>query len=230
MSEFVSLEKLSLVDFDGKISCTLFTKSCNFKCPFCHNKDLALSKTNTFIPFEEILSFLKRRIGILEGVCITGGEPTLMHDLESKIIQIKNLGFKIKLDTNGYKPDLLKKLIGEGLIDYVAMDIKNSLNKYSITTGIDNIDTNKILESINILKTCGIEHEFRTTLVKEFHSIEDIEEIANLLEGENKYFLQKFVNSENCINQNLNSISLDVATEFKEILEKKISNVHLRGY
>lgn len=230
MDEFVGLEKLSLVDFDEKIACTLFVKNCNFKCPFCHNKDLALSNINEFIQFDEILSFLKTRINKIEAVCITGGEPTLMIGLEDKIKQIKELGFLVKLDTNGYRPDILKRLIDLKLIDYVAIDIKNSLEKYALTTSTYDIDTSKIIESINILKNSKIDYEFRTTLVKEFHKEEDILKIADLLSGENKYFLQKFIKSDNCINKNLNAISLEETKKFKKLLENKIKNVNLRGY
>lgn len=228
--DFVGLEKFSLVDYDGKLACTLFAQNCNFKCPFCHNKDLAFSNIETSLSFNDILIFLKSRIGKLEAVCITGGEPTLMPDLVIKIKQIKELGFKIKLDTNGYRPDVLRKLINENLIDYVAMDIKNSFKKYAITTNLLSIDTNKIQESINILKNSKIDYEFRTTIVNELHNEKDMEEIAEFLKGDNKLFLQKFVNNKNCIKQHLTSVSLNEAIKFKNILEKKIKTVYLRGY
>lgn len=230
MSDFVSIEKLSLVDYDGKIACTLFTESCNFRCPFCHNKDLALSTASVNIPFEEVLSFLKSRVNKLEGVVITGGEPTLMFELADKIKAIKDLGFLVKLDTNGYKPETLEFLINNKLIDYVAMDIKNSLDKYDLTTGINNIKQEKILKSISILKEGKVDYEFRTTLVKEFHTINDIKEIASLLTGAKKYFLQKYVASENCINENLHHVDYDVVKEFESVLKENIDFVGLRGY
>lgn len=230
MSDFVSIEKLSLVDYDGKIACTLFTESCNFRCPFCHNKDLALSTASVNIPFEEVLSFLKSRVNKLEGVVITGGEPTLMFELADKIKAIKDLGFLVKLDTNGYKPETLEFLINNKLIDYVAMDIKNSLDKYDLTTGINNIKQEKILKSISILKEGKVDYEFRTTLVKEFHTINDIKEIASLLKGAKKYFLQKYVASENCINKNLHHVDYDVVKEFESVLKENIDFVGLRGY
>lgn len=230
MSDFVGLEKLSLVDFDNLLVCTLFTKTCNFRCPFCHNKDLALSNVNSFIPFSEIVEFLKSRIGLLDGVCITGGEPTLMNDLEEKLKVIKSLGFKVKLDTNGYRPDVLKKLINLNLIDYVAMDIKNSLEKYELTTGTINLQIEKIQESINLLKSNVIPYEFRTTIVKEFHEEEDIKKISHLIKGASKYYLQKFVNGENCIEKDLNSIDKETALAFVEILKNTIEKVELRGY
>lgn len=230
MSEFVGLEKLSLVDYDGKLACTLFTESCNFRCPFCHNKNLAESTHNIEIPFNEILSFLKTRINKLEGVVITGGEPTLMNDLIKKIYEIKKLGFLVKLDTNGYKPDVLKYLIENKLIDYIAMDIKNSLDKYCLTTGVSNIKIDNILRSIELIKESGIDYEFRTTLVKEFHNVNDIKEISRLLKGAKKYFLQKYVSNDNCINKNLNKIDKEEAECFIELLKDNISFVSLRGY
>lgn len=230
MSEFVGLEKLSLVDYDGKLACTLFTESCNFRCPFCHNKNLAESTHNIEIPFNEILSFLRTRINKLEGVVITGGEPTLMNDLIKKIYEIKKLGFLVKLDTNGYKPDVLKYLIENKLIDYIAMDIKNSLDKYCLTTGVSNIKIDNILRSIELIKESGIDYEFRTTLVKEFHNVNDIKEISKLLKGAKKYFLQKYVSNENCINKNLNKIDKEEAECFIELLKDNISFVSLRGY
>lgn len=230
MSEFVGLEKLSLVDYDGKLACTLFTESCNFRCPFCHNKNLAESTHNIEIPFNEILSFLKTRINKLEGVVITGGEPTLMNDLIKKIYEIKKLGFLVKLDTNGYKPDVLQYLIENKLIDYIAMDIKNSLDKYCLTTGVSNIKIDNILRSIELIKESGIDYEFRTTLVKEFHNVNDIKEISKLLKGAKKYFLQKYVSNDNCINKNLNKIDKEEAECFIELLKDNISFVSLRGY
>ena len=230
MSDFVGLEKLSLVDFDNLLVCTLFTKTCNFRCPFCHNKDLALSNINNVIPFSEIVDFLKSRIGLLDGVCITGGEPTLMPDLEEKLRTIKSLGFKVKLDTNGYRPNVLKRLIDLKLIDYVAMDIKNSLEKYELTTGTNNLNIEKIIESIKLLKSNIIPYEFRTTIVKEFHEEEDIKKISHLIKGAPKYFLQKFVNNENCIDNNLNAIDKETALSFINILKNDIAKVELRGY
>ena len=230
MSEFVALEKLSLVDFDGKIACTLFTKNCNFCCPFCHNKDLALSSVDTFIPFEEVLDFLKSRVNKLQGVCISGGEPTLMPDLVEKIKAIKELGFAIKLDTNGYRPDVLEKLIDLKLIDYVAMDVKNCFEKYELTTGLVNINTDKILKSINLLKEGRVDYEFRTTLVNEFHNIDDIKKIANLLKGSKKYFLQKYVKNVNCINQHLTPVPYHIVKEFEKKLKSNIEYIGLRGY
>ena len=167
-SIFCGIEKLSLVDFDGYISCTLFTSGCNYRCPFCHNSPLI--KEQPSLNMEEILNYLSLRKKMLDAVVITGGEPTLHKELPSVLKQIKDLGYIIKLDTNGTNPKMLKELIDKKLIDYVAMDIKASSNCYSLVTGVINPFLDNIKESINILKTSNINFEFRTTLVKEFHS------------------------------------------------------------
>src|SRR5574344_1432040 len=177
--EFVGIEPLSLVDYDDKLSCTLFTSGCNFKCPFCHNSELVLNPhKQKEIPFEEILAYLQSRKGMLDAVVITGGEPTLMKDLKEKIIVIKNMGFEVKLDTNGTSPEVVKDLIDNKLVDYVAMDIKNSFAHYGKSIGLDRFPIEKIKETIDLLKLGLVGYEFRTTLVKEDHTKEDIEEIG----------------------------------------------------
>lgn len=227
--EFVAINKLSLLDYPNKVSCILFTRTCNFRCPFCHNGLTLLEDFETEVPFDEIVSFLKKRQGILDGVVISGGEPTLMPDLAEKIRVIKDLGFLVKLDTNGSNPDILLDLLEEGLIDYVAMDIKNSIDKYDLTAGAK-VNHEKILKSIEILKNSGIEYEFRTTLVKEFHTKEDMYEMGKLLEGCPNLYLQKFQISDGVINKNLHPVDEDLANNFVEILSQYIDNVELRGY
>ena len=228
--DFVGIEKLSLVDYDGKISCILFTEHCNFRCPFCHNSALVLGKNNFAIPFEDILSYLKKRKGVLDGVVISGGEPTLMPDLKEKIKAIKDLGYAIKLDSNGTHPETIKDLYESGLIDYVAMDIKNSPDGYPEIVGTVHVDMDKIKESIHYLKTSGIDYEFRTTLVSEFHDEERIEEMGKMIEGAKCLFLQKFISSEHCIETNLNPVDENTANKYKEILSKYVKKVSLRGY
>lgn len=198
------LQKLTLLDYPGKTACTIFCHGCNFLCPFCHNALLVTQKAEGLIPEEEILSFLKKRQGILDGVCITGGEPTLQKDLKAFLGKIKEMGFLVKLDTNGYKPQLLREIIDEGLCDYVAMDIKNTPEKYSVTVGKE-ADTDKIIESINILKEGKVPCEFRTTVVKDFHTAEDIEAIAALIKGDVPYFLQQFRDSGQLIKDGLSA-------------------------
>lgn len=228
--KFCGIETLSLVDLDGMLVCTLFTNGCNFRCPFCQNSNLVFNKDIKYYDFEEVLAFLKKRKPMLDAVCVTGGEPTLYSDLPNKLKEIKGLGYFIKLDTNGTNPKMIKSLYEEGLIDYVAMDIKNSLDKYPETAGIQTINLVNIMESINYLKTSGIKYEFRTTLVNEFHTPEDFEKIKDLLGDVNKFYLQKFTDSETCIKQGLHEVPKDKALQFKKILKQSMHFVELRGY
>ena len=224
-------EKMSMVDYDGKICATLFLGNCNFRCPFCHNSSLVLNYQNIEkYTIEEILAYLNKRIGIIEAVCITGGEPTIYPDLEEIIRKIRSLGLLIKLDTNGSNPKVIKDLVNKGLIDYIAMDIKNSFSKYQKTTSIINLDIDKILESIDFIKQSKIDYEFRTTLVKEFHNIDDIKEIANTLIGSKKYCLQCFVDNGECISSGLHKIDKEEVEGYKVLLEKYVDKVILRNY
>lgn len=229
-NKFVGMEKLSLVDYEGKLACTLFTNGCNFKCPFCHNSSLVVEDNYSYIEDEEIFSYLQKRKNHLDAVVITGGEPTLMTNLIEKIKAIKQLGYLVKLDTNGSNPDIIKQLVENNLIDYIAMDIKNSFSKYPLTTNIVNVNIDKIKQSIDYIMNCNIDYEFRTTLVKEFHDEEDIKEIALLIKGAKKYFLQCFVDRGQCIQNNLHKVDKNQALYFKKILETNMQSVNLRGY
>lgn len=187
------LQKLTLIDYPGKIAATVFTAGCNFLCPFCHNPELVdpkLIKNQPLISEEEFFAFLKSRRGELDGVCITGGEPTLHRDLADFLSKIKKSGFAVKLDTNGSHPEMLERLIAEKLVDYIAMDIKAPLEKYKEITGIVNLE--KIKQSVDLIKNSGIDYEFRTTVVPKFHKKKDIIKIAEWLKGSKKYFLQQF--------------------------------------
>ena len=223
-SIFCGIEKLSLVDFDGYISCTLFTSGCNYRCPFCHNSPLIEEQPS--LNMEEILNYLSVRKKMLDAVVITGGEPTLHKELPSVLKQIKDLGYIIKLDTNGTNPKMLKELIDTKLIDYVAMDIKASSNCYSLVTGVINPFLDNIKESINILKTSNINFEFRTTLVKEFHSLDSINEMKELVSGSKKLYLQKFVLRDTCLNQKLHEVDLETAKCYKSILEEVVEKLN----
>ena len=225
---FCGMEKLSLVDFDGKLSCTLFTGGCNYKCPFCHNSPL-MSMQQT-IDFEEILNFLKSRKKMLDAVVITGGEPTLHQNLPIIIKKIKDLGYLIKLDTNGTNPKMLKELIDNKLIDYVAMDIKTSFNNYNLVTNTLNPLIDNVKESLNILKTTNINYELRTTLVKEYHSKDIILEMKELVDGAPKLFLQKFILRDACLDQSLHEVPYEVAIEYIDILKQSVKEIKLRGY
>lgn len=221
------IQKLTLLDFPGKTACTIFCYGCNFLCPFCHNALLVTEKAEGFIDEEDIFSFLKKRQGILDGVCVTGGEPTLQKDLKSFLKRIKEMGFAVKLDTNGYKPDLLKEIIDEGLCDYVAMDVKNTPEKYALTVG-KTIDTDKILQSISVLKEEKIPCEFRTTVVKEFHTEEDIKEIARLLKGSVPFFLQQFKDSGNLISDGLSAYTKEEMVSLTEKAREILPDTNLR--
>lgn len=227
--EFVAINKLTLLDYPEKVACVLYMQGCNFKCPFCHNGLTLVAAQEEEIPFEDVLAFLKKRQGILDGVVISGGEPTLMKDLKDKIKKIKELGYAVKLDTNGTNPDMMLDLINEGLIDYVAMDIKNSLDKYDVTSGAK-VNKEKILRSIEILKSDVIDYEFRTTLIQEYHDKDEIRKMADLLDGAKRLYLQQFKISDGVINKNLHPIDEGLANKFVDILKKNILEVELRGY
>lgn len=225
----VGLDKLSLLDYEDKISCVLFYKACNFRCPFCHNGLTVLEADNEY-SFDSVIEYLKSRVGLIDAVVFTGGEPTLEPNLKKHIKQIKDLGFLIKLDTNGTNPEILKDLIDEHLLDYVAMDIKNSPDKYPLTTGVNHVGLDKIKESISILRSSGIPYEFRTTLVNEFHKEEDMDKLGKLIQNSPILYLQKFVERDGCIQKGLHEVDENTANKFKIILEKYIQKVELRGY
>ncbi len=225
------LEKMSLVDYDGKVCATLFTGSCNFKCGFCHNSALVLDySTLPYYSEEEIFSYLKKRKGILDGVCISGGEPTLCPDLPFFIEKIKKLGYSIKLDTNGTNPEVVKTLFKNGLCDYFAMDIKNNRKDYANVIGFDKFDTAKVEKTVDFFLSGNADYEFRTTLINEHHKLSNIEKISEWICGANKYFLQKFKLSDTCIQKDLSAVDLKTALVFRDVLRKNIPNTNFRGY
>ena len=221
-------QKLTLLDYPGKMACTVFTYGCNFRCGFCHNALLVTEENSDSISEDEFFSFLKKRQGILDGVCISGGEPTLQKDLYDFIKKVKALGYSVKLDTNGTNPNLLKTLLKENLLDYVAMDIKNSPKKYNLTCGCE-VDISVVKESVSLLKGSNINYEFRTTTVREYHSAEDFNAIAQWLRGDSKYFLQHFEDSGNLIGDNLSPFSKEEMLSFADAIKDLIPNVDVRG-
>lgn len=224
------LQKLTLLDYPGKMACTIFTGGCNFRCPFCHNGDLVFLPENMAeLPVDDVLSFLKKRVSILEGVCISGGEPLLQGTLKPFLRKIKNLGYAIKLDTNGTNPDKLKELVAEGLVDYVAMDIKNSKERYAETSGIHHMDLTSIEESVRFLMEGSIPYEFRTTVVKEYHRLEDILAIGTWLKGANAYYLQNFEDGECVIQQGLHGLEKEELEAYQAQLKPYIENTLIRG-
>ena len=228
---FAGLQKLTLLDYPGKVACTLFTRGCNFRCPFCHNASLVVrADEQPTYTNDEILAFLKKRQGILDGVAITGGEPTLMSGLYDFIVQVKEMGYSVKLDTNGSRPDVLRDLVEHSLVDYVAMDIKNSPEKYAYTCGLpESYDLSKIEESKNFLMEGHVDFEFRTTVAKPFHTEEDFYKIGEWLKGSEKYFLQQFKDSGDIIGQEISSFNESEMEKFLNVLLPFVPNTQLRG-
>jgi len=228
--QFSGFQKLTLLDFPGHVACTLFTAGCNFRCPFCHNAALVTHIDNSnFYSEEYILDYLKKRTGVLDGVCITGGEPLMHKELPDFIEKVKALGYKVKLDTNGSYPDRLESLINSGKIDYVAMDIKNCREKYLLTADCNEQDLLNVETSVELLKQKKIDFEFRTTVVKEYHTVDDIKKIAEWISGAEKYFLQNFIDSGDLIKNNLSAHSCETLEFMRDTACKKIPKVEIRG-
>ena len=226
--DFFGLMRLTLLDYPGHVACTFFTGGCNFRCPFCHNTPIVMRDESGKISEREALEFLIKRKGVLDAVCISGGEPLLSDGLISFMGKVKSLGYLVKLDTNGSFPKRLEMVIKSGFCDYVAMDIKNSLEEYSKTAGIE-VDTSDIKKSIDIIRNSGIEHEFRTTVVKKLHSVDGMESLAQLIENEEKYFIQSYRENENVLVKGLSAFSGDELQELLKAARKYVPKAELRG-
>lgn len=230
--KIAGLQKLSLLDYPENIACVVFTRGCNLRCPYCHNPELADPERyqGEDMPLEIFWKFLQSRKSFLDGVCITGGEPTLQPDLEEFTEGLRDMGYKVKLDTNGSQPEVLEKLLKKKLLDYVAMDVKVPLEKYKTVMGF-NGDHTCIGTSIDILEGSSIEHEFRTTVVPGIHSSEDIEIIGNQLDGAELFFIQNFRPSKHIEPKmtEMKGFSRIMLDNFKDILEKHITNVYIRN-
>ena len=223
-------QKLTILDYPGKVACIIFTPGCNFRCPFCHNAALVTHiDKDTYIDEKEVLSYLEKRQGILDGVVITGGEPLLQDGIEDFIGKIKELGYSVKLDTNGSFPEKLISLVEKGLVDYVAMDIKNSKAKYMTTIGVNNIHMASIEKSVEFLLQNKVDYEFRTTIVDKFHTTQDIQDIVVWIKGSHKYFLQNFVDSGDLIKGGLEPVSVDLLKEMQKKAAETIPSVEIRG-
>lgn len=223
-------QKMTLLDFPGKVACTVFTAGCNLRCPFCHNAFLVTQlSADAEISQGEIIDYITRRKGVLDGVCLTGGEPLLDDGVFDFMQAIKQTGMLLKLDTNGTFPDKLKRAVGEGLVDYVAMDIKNTPEKYGETVGLAAFDVAPVLESIDFLLSGTVDYEFRTTVVKEFHTEEEIVGIAKRIQHAPRYFLQNFVDSGNLIGSNLHGVSADEMLLFQKAAQQYIVDTKVRG-
>ena len=223
------IQKLTLVDYPGHPAAILFTGDCNFRCPFCQNAPLVLSSSSEpVIDEDEIFSFLKKRKGMLEGVVVTGGEPTLQRDLIPFLGRLKTLGYLVKLDTNGYRPDVLEKAMESGYVDYVAMDIKTSLDEYPVVAGIKNLDVSRIERSVELLKSGTVDYECRSTVVEPLHHKENFEKIGELLKGCRRYYLQSFVDSGNIIGKNCFPPSQEQLKNYLKTVSNYIESVSIR--
>ena len=227
---FYGLQKLTLLDYPGNMAATVFTGGCNFRCPFCHNRSLVfLNENDSEIANEDIFDFLKSRNKILDGICITGGEPLLHKGITAFIKRVRDLGLKVKLDTNGSNFEALRRLIDEKLVDYVAMDIKNSPEKYAMTIGLENCDLSEIEKSKNYLLENHVDYEFRTTIVKEFHEPEDLRKIGEWIRGAKHYYLQNFEDHGTCIQAGLGEVDLHTLETMKRIAGEYVEHIEIRG-
>lgn len=223
------LQKMTLLDYPGKVACTVFLGGCDFRCPFCHNGELVLSPAPAQMDQEELLAFLKKRRGLLDGVCITGGEPLLRPDLPQFLEAIKALGYPVKLDTNGSHPAALRDLAQRKLVDYVAMDIKNSPALYPLTAGVPELDLGPIRESVAFLLEGTMDYEFRTTVVREFHDGDSFRAIGPWLAGAKRYFLQSFVDRDTVIREGLHPWDRESLQTFADLVRPWVPSVELRG-
>ena len=223
------LQKMTLLDFPGRVACTVFTGACDFRCPFCHNFELVDGTAPAIMEDTQLFEFLEKRRGLLDGVAITGGEPCIHKDLPQLLSRIKEMGFAVKLDTNGNHPRLLEQILSEGLVDYVAMDVKNSPEKYAMTIGLPAFDLTNVRESISLLMNGPADYEFRTTVVAQFHEAKDFDGIGELIRGANHYFLQCFTDRDSVPFEGLSAPSRQDLEAFAAIARKYAADVQLRG-
>lgn len=223
------LQTLTLLDYPGKVACTVFTSGCNMRCPFCHNASLVCGEVPPFMEKEEFFAFLKKRTSVLDGVCVTGGEPLLQEGLIPFLLEVKEKGFTTKLDTNGLLHDRLRAVVEAGAVDYVAMDIKNCKARYAETAGVPGLDLAPIEKSVQFLMEGSVDYEFRTTVVKELHNKADFDEIGRWLKGAKRYFLQSFKDSGDILSPGLSPMEKADLLEIRDRLRAEIPGVELRG-
>lgn len=229
------LQKMTLLDYPGRVACTVFLQGCNFRCPFCHNSDLLPGKGEQLMSDGELLAFLEKRRGLLDGVCITGGEPTLQGELPALLKSIKALGYDVKLDTNGTRPDVLKAVVEAGLVDYVAMDIKNAPQAYAETAGIKESMRSKVEESIRYLLSGEVDYEFRTTVVAELHNEAHIQSmgawVQDLGDGQRakRWYLQRFTDRNSVLRAGLHAPEAAQMQQYAEKIAPYADLVSLRG-
>ena len=223
------LQKMTLLDFPGKVACTVFLGGCDMRCPFCHNSELLDMDVPAVMDDAELLKFLEKRVGLLDGVAFTGGEPLLRADLPALLHKIRALGYAIKLDTNGNHPAALKKVVEAGLVDYVAMDVKNSPARYAETVGLPDFDMTAVRESIAFLLSGTVDYEFRTTVVQELHDETSFEEIGKLIRGAKRYYLQKFTDRDSVMFAGLHAPADAALARYAEIVRPYVVSAQLRG-
>lgn len=223
------LQKLSLLDFPGHTACTVFLAGCDMKCPFCHNSELIDGSAPVLMTDEELLDFLNKRIGLLDGVAFTGGEPLLRKDLPELFRIIKSLGYAVKLDTNGAHPEALKKVLDEELVDYIAMDVKNSPEKYPETSGCKYINIENIKTSIGLIMDSGLDYEFRTTVVDQLHDESSFEAIGEMIKGAGKYFLQPFTDRDTVVFSGFSAPDEEKLKKYESIVKKYVGYTEIRG-
>ena len=223
------LQKMTLLDFPGHVACTVFLGGCDFRCPFCHNFELVDGTAEPLMDDGEFFSFLEKRRGLLDGVAVTGGEPCLHPGLPDFFARVRGLGFMTKLDTNGFHPEALRTLFGRGLVDYVAMDIKNSPEKYAATCGLESVELSPIRESISVIMESGVDYEFRTTVIDEFHEESDFDAVGEMIRGAKKYFIQPFADRDSVPFGNLHAPSREKLAEFEATAKKYVGSVSIRG-
>ncbi len=222
------LQKMTLLDFPGRVACTVFLGGCDFRCPFCHNGELLDGSAPAVMDDQELLRFLKGRQGLLDGVAITGGEPLLRKDLPELLRAIRELGFAVKVDTNGNHPDALEGLLREGLVDYIAMDIKNSPERYAETAGLKQLDLRPVQESVTLLLEGRTDYEFRTTVVAELHDEDSFRKIGPWIRGARRYFLQKFTDRETVPFEGFHSPSEEDLLRWKNMMAPYVAEVGIR--
>ena len=228
--KFYGLQKLTLLDFPGRMAATVFTGGCNMRCPFCHNRSLVfLNENDADISTSDILDYLQTRNKVLDGICITGGEPLLHAGIKDFIIKVREMNLQVKLDTNGSQFDRLKELVDEGLIDYVAVDIKNCPEKYPMTIGLETYDISEIKKTRDYLLENHVDYEFRTTVVEQFHDVDDIKKIGEFIKGAKRYFLQNFEDHGSCIQEGLSGVGLETLLKMKEVVEPFVQEIEIRG-
>lgn len=224
------LQKMTLLDFPGKVACTVFLGGCDLRCPFCHNAELIDGTAPAVMEEEELLAFLKKRRGLLEGVAITGGEPLLRgQELTELLGKIRDLGYPVKLDTNGTHPDRLRALLEAGLVSYVAMDVKNSPEKYAVTCGMKAMDLSPVRESVSLLMEGRTDYEFRTTTIAELHDAESFRRIGEWIAGAKRYFLQKFTDRDTVPFEGFHAPSDEEMKQYRDIVRATVPAAELRG-